>query len=205
VQHAVNSIESRLGLLESSAVDEILDGGGDQDYEAELLRLDADLSELRTFVPSPLSARLKLLQNRLTSVIAAVDQEIARRNEAYARLLYAVAQASSGPALTALKMAITQQLPPTMRERRELQAAIRQADDRLFMAELEGFEVQDRAALRAKLDSVRGVDLANLLFREYGIDLPTARKLVIDRNNGNIDLEHLVDRVLEIHRRQHGR
>jgi hypothetical protein len=30
--------------------------------------------------------------------------------------------------------------------------------------------------------------LTNLLFREYGIDLPTARKLVIDRNNGNVGL-----------------
>jgi len=58
VQHAVNSIDSRLDLLESFAVGEILDGGGDQDYEADLLRLDADLSELRTFVPSPLAARL---------------------------------------------------------------------------------------------------------------------------------------------------
>lgn len=57
VQHAVNSIDNRLDLLESSAVGEILDGGGDQDYEADLLRSDADLSELRTFVPSPLAAR----------------------------------------------------------------------------------------------------------------------------------------------------
>ena len=86
-----------------------------------------------------------------------------------------------------------------------MQEAIRQTDDRLVMAELEGFEVQERATLRAKLDSVRGVDLANLLFREYGIDLPTARRLVMDRNNGNVDLEHLLDQVLEIHRRQRGR
>jgi ABC-type uncharacterized transport system involved in gliding motility auxiliary subunit len=92
-----------------------------------------------------------------------------------------------------------------MWERRELQDAIRQADDRLLMAELETLEVQERAALRAKLDSVRGVDLANLLFREYGIDLETARRLVIDRNRSNIDLESFLDRVLEVHRHQRGR
>jgi hypothetical protein len=205
VQQALSSMENRLGRLESSDVGKILDGGGDQDYEADLLRLDADLSELRTFVPSPPSSRLSLLQNRLTSVLAAVDHEILRRNEVYGQLLEAVARASSGPALADVKMAIKQQLPVAMRERRELLEAIRQADDRLLMAELEGLEVPERAALRAKLDSVRGVDLANLLFREYGIDLPTARRLVIDRNNGNIDLEHLLDRVIEIYRRQRGR
>jgi len=208
VQQAVNSIENRLGLLESSDVGTILDGGGDKDYEADLLRLDAELGELRKFVPSPFSADLNLLQNRLISVIAAVDHEIFRRNAVYAQLLEAIIRASSGPALADLKMAIKQQLPATMRERRELQEAIRQADDRLLIAELEALEVsevQERAVLRVKLDGVRGVDLANLLFREYGIDLPTARRLVIDRNHGNIDLEHLLDRVLEIHRRQRGR
>jgi hypothetical protein len=205
LQQAVNSIESRLGLLESLDGGTVLDGGGDKDYEADLFRLDAELSELRTFVPSQLSARLNLLQNRLISVIAAVDHEIFRRNEVYAHLLDTVARASSGPALADVKMAIKQQLPATMRERRELPEAIRHADDRLLMAELEGLDIQERAALRAKLDSVRGVDLANLLFREYGIDLPTARRLVIDRNNGNIDLESLLDRVLEIHRHQPGR
>ena len=205
LQQALNSIETRLGVLESSDCGKILDGGGDQDYEADLLRLDADLSELRTFVPSPLSARLNLSQSRLTSIIAAVDHEILRRNEAYTQILESVARASSGPALAELKMTIKQQLPASTRERRELQEAIRQADDRLLMAALEGLEVQERAALHGKLDGVRGVDLANLLFREYGIDLPTARRLVIDRNNGSIDLEQLLDRVLEIHRHQRGR
>ena len=208
VQQEVNSIENRLGLLESSDVATILDRDGDKDYEADLLRLDAEVGELRKFVPSPLSARLNLLQNRLVSVIAAVDHEISRRNEVYAQLLEGVIRASSGPAFADLKMAIKQQLPATMQERRELREAIRQADDRLLIAELEaleGLEVQERAALRVKLHGVRGVDLANLFFREYGVDLPTARRLVIDRNHGNIDVEHLLDRVLEIHRRQRGR
>jgi hypothetical protein len=208
VEQAVNSIENRLGLLESSDAGTILDGDGDKDYEAELLRLDAELRELRKFVPSPLSGRLNLLQNRLISVIAATDHEIFRRDEAYARLLEGVIRAPSEPALADLKMAIKQQLPTTMQERRELREAIRQAEDRLLIAELEAlevWEVEERAALRVKLDSVRGVDLANLFFREYGIDLPTARRLVIDRNHGSIDLEHLLDRVLEIHRRQRGR
>ncbi len=198
VQQAVNSIENRLGVLESSEAGKILDGGGDQDYEADLLRLDADLTGLATFVPSLASPRLSGLQKRLTTIFAAVDHEILRRNEVYAQLLEAVARASSGSALADLKIAIKQRLPATMLERGELQEAIRQADDRLVIAELEGLEAQGRAALRAKLDSVRGVDLANLLFREYGIDLPTARRLVIDRNNGKIDLEHLLDRVIEI-------
>jgi hypothetical protein len=169
VQFTLNSLENRLCLLESSDVGKILDGGGDQDYEADLLRLDADLSELKTFVPSPPSSRLRLLQNRLTSVLAAVDHEILRRNEVYAQLFEAVARASSAAALADLKMAIKQQLPATMRERRELQEGIRQADDRVLMAELKGLEVEERAALRAKLDSVRGVDLANLLLRNMAL------------------------------------
>jgi hypothetical protein len=207
VQQALNSIENRLGLLESSDGGAILDADGNKDYEADLLRLDAEVSELRKFVPSPLSARLNFLQNRLISVIAAVDHEISRRNEVYAQLLEAAARASSGSALADLMTTIKQQLPAPMRERRELQEAIRQADDRLLIAELEALEaleVQERSALRVKLDGVRGFDLANLLFREYGIDLPTARKLVIDRNNRNIDLEHFLDWILEIHRRQRG-
>jgi hypothetical protein len=51
------------------------------------------------------------------------------------------------------------------------------------------------------VSSVRGVDLANLLFKEYGVDLPTARKLVIDRNRGAIDLDGLLDSVVEIQKR----
>jgi len=74
--------------------------------------------------------------------------------------------------------------------------------DRLLLAEMEAVEIQERAAHRARLDSVREVNLANLLFRGYGVDLPTARRLVIDRNQGNISLDGLLDRVLEIQRQR---
>lgn len=202
VRREMNSIDKRVGLLESLGIGTILDGARDRDYEAELLRLDAEIDQLRAFIPSALSDQLTLLNNRMILLMAAVDYEIHRRNEAYARLLAALAYAADGEALADLKTAIEHQLPATMRERRELQQAIRQADDRLLMAELESLEKSERSMLRAKLGGVQGVDLANLLFREFGFDLPTARKLVIDRNNGYINLESLLDRVVEHRRRQ---
>jgi hypothetical protein len=201
MEHALSSIENKLTALESLDSATILDGGADRDHESELLRLDGEITELRAFLPSPLATRLNPLQHRLASVTAGVDHEICRRNEVYAQLLEAISQSSNRPALVRLKNAAMRQLPDQMWQRPELQAAICQADDRLIMAELECLEKQERSAVFAKLNSARGVDLANLLFREYGIDLGTARKLVIERNNGKIDLEQLWDRVLEIRRR----
>jgi hypothetical protein len=200
VQHAMNLMDKGLGVLESLDAGAILEGARHHDYEAELLRLDSELSELGAFVPPPLSARFGTLQNRMASVIAAVDHEILRRNAAYDELREAVPKASSVPALEDLKAAVKQQLPPAMQKRRELLEAIRQAEDRLLMADLEELEARERATLRAKVGNVRGIDLANLLFRECGIDLQTARRLVIDRNNGVIDFESLLDRVVEINR-----
>lgn len=197
VEQALNSIENKLAGLESLDNATILDGDGARDYESDLLRLDGEVAELRTLVVSPSIARLNLVQNRLTQIIARVDYENSRRNEVYARLRDAIEKASDGAALANLKIAVKEQLPAVMWQRAELQAAIRQTDDRLVMAELEVVARQERAALREKLNGIRGVDVANLLFKEYGIDLATARQLVMDRNKGEIDLNQLLDRVLE--------
>jgi hypothetical protein len=96
-------------------------------------------------------------------------------------------------------------LSADMQTRPEVQRALRDADDRLLFTELKRLETQERSAHRAKLNSVRGVDLATLLFQEYGIDPPTARKLVIDRNQGNVDLDGLLDQIFEIQRHKHAK
>jgi len=200
VQQALTSMENRLATLEPLESKAILDGVGGQDYESMLLRLDSELTELSTFVPAPFAPRLILSQNRLASIIARVDGELCRCKEVYAEILAAVAQASNRSALASLRIVAERQLPATMHSRPELKQAFDQAGDRLLLAELEGLELQERTMHLARLKSVRGVDLASLLFREYGVDLPTARKLVIDHNQGNINLDDLLDFVLEIQR-----
>jgi len=202
VQHALNSMAKQLAALESLDSGEILDGGSGQDYQAMLLRLESQFGELSIFVPSPSSTRLNLLRSQFTSIVAVTDRELRRRNELYAKLLEAIAQASNRSDLANLKIAAKQQLPVMMWTRPELQQALCTADDRLLLAELDALENQEREVHRTKLNSVRGVHLANLLFREYGVDLPIARKLVLDRNEGHIDLDGLLDRVLEITRQK---
>jgi len=199
-QHLLDSIERQVARLESLDSATILDGGGGQDFEGLLLRLESELCEHETATPSVFSPRFNSLQNRLASIIGGVDQELRRRNEVYELLLEALARASDRSTLADLQIAAKQRLPAVMQTRPELQRAFRDADDRLLLAELERLETQERSAHRAKLNSVRGVGLANLLFREYGIDPPTARKLVIDRNQGNIDLDGLLDEIFEIQR-----
>jgi hypothetical protein len=202
MEHTLNATENKLAGLESLESGIILDGDGDRDHESELLRLDVEVAQLRKSIVSSFVARLNLVEQRLAQIIARVDHESCRRREMYVHVLDAVEKAADSPALANLKTAARQQLPAAMWQRPELQEAIRRADDRLLMAELEAFEKQERAALYENLNSVRGVELANLLFREYAIDLATARKLVIERNKGHIDLDQLLDRVLEMQRSQ---
>jgi hypothetical protein len=202
VQHSLNSRQKRLAELEGLDSGAIPDGGTGQDHEVILLRLDSDLEELLSFVPAPLSARVTSMRNRVASLITRVDQELCRRNEICTQMLEAIAQASNQSALADLRTIAERQLPPTMLVRAELQQAFRHAENRLLLGELEAMETRERAAHLARLDSVRGVDLANLLFREYGIDLAMARKLVIDRNHGDINLDGVLDRVLEIRRQK---
>lgn len=202
LQRAVDSVENELNALTVLSSDEILDGG--QDHEAALLGLDARLNELNKGIPAPFVPRVTTLRTRLDGIVARVDQELHRRNETYAGLLKAVGQAPDRSALAYLRRAVKQQLPLGMQTRPEMEQAFRQADDRFVLAEVEALEKQERAAHLAKLASVQGVNLATLLFREYGIDLPTARQMVIDYNRRHIDLEGLLNMVLQIKRNSAG-
>lgn len=197
LQLALNAAETQLIELESNAGP---DETNHQDCQRTLLQLESELGDLATFVPAGSSWRLALLRNRLASFAAKIDQALRLRQEEYAKLLEKIAHAPSRSALANLRISIRQQLPE-VHMHSQLQEALRQAEDRLLVTELESMERQERTAHLAKRDSARGVDLANLLFREYGVDLPTARKLVIDRNNGVIDLDGLLDSVVEVTRR----
>ena len=134
---------------------------------------------------------------RLHGIMAKVDLEMEQRNHDLARLLEAVKQAENRSALTAAKEVIKTLSPAATQSHPELQRACSEAEDRLLLAEIEASEKQDRAAHLTKLSSVRGAALASLLLKEYNVDLPTARQLVIDLNTRKIDREGLLDKILE--------
>jgi len=197
-QNAVDLIEKELDKLTALNSGEILDGG--QGHEATLLRLDASLTELNEGVPSPFVPRLGTLRASLDAIVAKVDRELHRRNDAYEELLKAVEQAPDRSVITHLRRSVKQQLPLAMQTRPELEQAFRQTDDRLLLAEVEAIEKQERVSHLARLGSVHGINLANLLFKEYGIEITTARQMVIDHNRGLMDLDRLLDAVLQIKR-----
>jgi len=192
----LDCIEKDVTALMALSAAEIIDGAGSQECGV-LRQLDTRLKKFDDSSPSPCCPRLNALRERLHAIVAKVDQEIERRNDDFARLLEAVKQAESRPAFTSAKAVIKRLLPAATQSHPELEKACSEAEDRLLLAEVEAFEMQDRTAHLAKLSSVRGAALASLLFKEYNVDLPTARQMVIDLNTRKIDREVLLDKVLE--------
>jgi hypothetical protein len=193
----LDCIEKDITALMAVSAAEIIDGAGSQECRV-LRQLDMRLKEFDHSLPSPFGPRLNALRQLLNAVVAKVDLEIERRNDDFARLLEAVKQAENRSAFTAAKAVIKKLLPAATQSHPEVERACSEAEDRLLLAEVEAFEMQDRAAHLAKLSSVRGAALASLLLKEYNIDLPTARQLVIDLNTRKIDREVLLDKILEI-------
>jgi hypothetical protein len=199
IQHTLNSVDAWLSELESSDYPMVLYETDSREIQAKLGQRASELSQMATFLPAPSSLRLDPLLNRLASITAQIDQELRVCEEVYSELQEEITNASSRSALANLRITIKLKLPAAVQGRSELQCALDQAEDRLLVAELESLE---RGSRQHILQSwrVRGVSTLQT-FREYGVDPPTARKLVIDRNNGVIDLDGLLDSLIEIARR----
>lgn len=192
----LDCIEKDMTALMAVGAAEIIDGSSKRECEV-LRQLDMRLKEFEGNRCSAFRPRLNALRERLHGIMAKVDLEIEQHNHDLARLLEALKQAENRSALTAAKEAIKKLLPAATQSHPELQRACSEAEDRLLLAEIEASEKQDRAAHLNKLSSVRGAALASLLLKEYNVDLPTARQLVIDLNTRKIDREGLLDKILE--------